>query len=255
MTTRLVTLFLAFAACAIGPDPKVEFRTIGAPEPVAPAVAPARGDCPNGTAPLSNSYGTACWPRSEKEPPADHCRPARCPDTGYMLWDCPVPVPDRDASGNLILEEAIEPEPMVVRRENPDKIRVQQPREDEGPWLTSRVVGPPLDYKPAYLVNAEGSFKCECATTESGKTLCQNCRLESAQAAVDPELQDKLAAEMRTYQCLLRMGPQLVRKVALKGAPGKFRSHHGTPRRGSDGRPRFTDDGGHSYTGAAGEIY
>lgn len=94
---RLTALILALAACAANPQ---------LPTTPAATVAPARNDCPGGTAPLSNSRGSACWPLGN-DPPADHCRPERCPLTGYMLWNCEH-LPPQDAL--IGMEEVFETE-------------------------------------------------------------------------------------------------------------------------------------------------
>ena len=51
--------------------------------------ATTRDDCPRGMGMTSKSHGTACWPLDQPLPSG--CKPYRCPDTGYLFWDCPEP--------------------------------------------------------------------------------------------------------------------------------------------------------------------
>lgn len=98
----LICALALVAGCATKP------QVAAATAPTAPKVVPPRSDCPRGYVMVSNSRGTACWPAGNAAPPAEHCKPLPWPNTGYMLWTCPVPVPARDARGNLEIEEAIE---------------------------------------------------------------------------------------------------------------------------------------------------
>lgn len=108
---------LAFAGCATNPKPATATACttpaacdespykLARLDPV-----PPRDDCPPGYAFVSNSAGTACWPKDRQTPPAG-CVPSRCPDSGYLLWDCPTPktiTPPADTPDNIDLRLAVQ---------------------------------------------------------------------------------------------------------------------------------------------------
>lgn len=84
--------------------------------PTAAKVALPRDDCPNGFVALANAHGVACWPADTSQP-TDHCRPERCPATGYMLWNCPEPtVPGALIETNMDTGDNVESEHDIRRR-------------------------------------------------------------------------------------------------------------------------------------------
>lgn len=191
MMIRHMVLVLNITACASNQTQ---------PPPVLPeesAVARPRHDCPNGAAPLSDSRDTACWPITETNPPASHCRPERCPDTGYMLWSCPnlegLINPD---TGEL--EEASEPTTTTAPAEVEHR-------------LTSR----PVDCGPGkYLVmGVDGREHCEkivrgtdgcpfgtMRTDSRGRTACLNGDVDLAKWPLESAVSGPCTADTQ-YEC------------------------------------------------------